>query len=471
MKIIGKVWKGNRNGVGFVKLPIEVIDNFNLKDRIKVNALRGSINFETFYSSISSYKGYLGFYIPKNICLSHNIIGQELIFDINKVDGFYSKLGNDGRLYLPSKLSEELRLKQNDLILIEGHFGNLRKTKLCKLKVREKNGRKEYFCIFSSESKNRSGLFNIKRKLSKEVKEPLKSILKGLDFGVWGKNKISIIQHKSQLDITPNIELNENLFFYFGCYFADGTKRNNWAITASTFEQANFYKRMHESLILNPEYDSSYISITLKKKVNLELIKNLWEKNCKIKVNRVRKRFSRNGSSKIHTYGSLVIRDSRVITLTYYKRLLEYVINYIISGKDQTAALNFICGVLEGDGSPSARKRGYIIISSNKDDIPILDKILKIAGLGYKINTNRSKTFVRVNTLSLISKLESISSRIFIYYPERRKKFIERFCRVGAVKFILGQQSYCSSWVKAWLKKEGILNKEYQLTPKGLKIK
>jgi hypothetical protein len=78
---------------------------------------------------------------------------------------------------------------------------------------------------------------------------------------------------------------------------------------------------------------------------------------------------------------------------------------------------------------------------------------------------------MRLNALELLSKLELIWNKIFVYYPERREKFIERFSKIGAVRFIIGEQNYCASWVKAWLKNNGILNKEYKLTAKGLKVK
>ena len=84
-------------------------------------------------------------------------------------------MGNDGRLYIPYEIASGLQLNPNELVLIEGQVENLTKMKLCKIKVREKNDKKEYFCIFSSEFKNKSGIFAIKRRLPKRnLKEPLK---------------------------------------------------------------------------------------------------------------------------------------------------------------------------------------------------------------------------------------------------------------------------------------------------------
>jgi len=473
MRIREKVWKGNKKGAGFVRLH-KITQNLHLKDKIKVNILDRSSVLATFYASLTSYKGYTGFYIPQKICSFYKLLRKELEFEIEKVNGFYTKLGNDGRLYIPYDIASGLQLNPNELVLIEGQVENLTKMKLCKIKVREKNDKKEYFCIFSSEFKNKSGIFAIKRRLPKRnLKEPLKSILSDLDYGIWDNYKITIIRHKSRLDINPHIELNDDLFYYLGCYFADGTKKNTWAITASTFHQAKFYKEMHEKLILNPEYKSSYISMSFKKdqKVDLEEIKNLWKKACSIEVKSIRMRIINGNSLKTHLYGSLVVRDNRRITLLYYKKLLNYLVNYITNEKDQKAAWNFVCGVLEGDGSPSARKRGYIVISSNKEDVAILREILKIASIDYSIQKDRNKVCLRLSALGLLSKLELISSKIFAYYPERRKKFIERFSKIGATRFITGKQNYCAPWVKSWLKEKGILDKNYELTPKGKRFK
>lgn len=472
MIIEGNVWRGNNRGSGFVKIPTNVNINFSQKDNIKVEIIKGTKILNNFYGSISSYKRNFGFYIPQKICLFHNILGKALRFNVKKIEGFYSDLGNEGRLYIQNNIAEKLELKEGDIILVKGSFENSTIENLCKLRFRQRaDGRKEYFCFFSPKFKNKSGIFNIKRKLIKErIKEPLISLLNNINYGSFDKSRVIIIHHKSRLDINSKIKMDKDLSFYLGCYFADGTKKNSWAITASTFEQAMFYKKMHESMILNPEYSSSYISITSKKNVGESNIKKLWKNFTGLEVNKVRQRISQSGAENINEYGSFVIRDNRRITLIYYQRLLNYLIKYIINKKDRKMATDFICGVFEGDGSPNAIKRGHIIISSNKKDSQILDDILKITALDYKIERSKN-VYIRVNALGLLSQIEFLSNKIFKYYPKRRKKFVERFCNIGAVKFILGQQDHCSSWVKAWLKNECILNKNYEFTEKGKRIK
>jgi hypothetical protein len=167
------------------------------------------------------------------------------------------------------------------------------------------------------------------------------------------------------------------------------------------------------------------------------------------------------------------MREYRRITQLFYNRLLDYVLNKIIENKDKKLALEFICGILEGDGSPSSRNRGHIIISTNDRDAKTLRRLLEIIELNFKIVKEKTsgKTYIRVNSLGILKIFDLLKDKIFHYYSRRRRKFIERFCNIGATKFILGRQKYTSSRVKSWLKREGILNNKYQLTSKGRKIR
>ena len=166
------------------------------------------------------------------------------------------------------------------------------------------------------------------------------------------------------------------------------------------------------------------------------------------------------------------MKEYRKVVQIYYNKLLEFICNYIIKNDDKKSAIDFICGVLEGDGCAAAKKRGHITISSNINDVKLLEKILKISNLDFKITKEGdNKVSIRLNSLSILKNLNLLKDRVFHYYPKRRKIFIERFCSIGAIKFILSKQTHASGWVKAWLKKEDILNEKYQLTSKGRKIR
>ena len=153
--------------------------------------------------------------------------------------------------------------------------------------------------------------------------------------------------------------------------------------------------------------------------------------------------------------------------------MLAYLYGLIENNGSEDIATDFILGVLEGDGSPSASKRGHIIICTNKEDFKILQTVLSFTGFDFKFHRENTtdKYYIRINALGLLKLLPQIRDKIFQYYPKRRKKFIERFHKMGAVLFILGEQNHASSWVKAYLRKSDILNSEYKLTPHGNEIR
>ncbi|MFQ5648238.1 MAG: hypothetical protein ACE5FW_03290, partial [Candidatus Aenigmatarchaeota archaeon] len=133
---------------------------------------------------------------------------------------------------------------------------------------------------------------------------------------------------------------------------------------------------------------------------------------------------------------------------------------------------DFLCGVLEGDGCANARKRGHISIASNRVEKNVIAYVLNILDMKYNTyKEEKNKYTIRIGALELIKNLPILKDKIFKYYPKRRKKFIERFCNVGAVRFILGRQLKASAWVKTYLRKNDILNKEYGLTPYGMKVR
>jgi len=469
MKIVNTVWKGNKNGAGFMKISKELCDSFILGEKLKVEFT--SLN-SIFYPIVSNYKNYLGFYIPQSVCINNNLLGNVIEAKIEKIDGFTSKIGNDGKIYIPHIEIDKTKLKTNDLVLIEGIIDEKKVERICEIHSREKYGKKEYFCIFSGKYRNKECIFKIKKKLKKSQIVP-NDFIKNYNYGVVDKEKVAIFYTNKRLLIINSSFLNiEELCYYLGCYFSDGTKKgNSWTITASTFDQASFYINMHKKMILNPKI-TNYISITSKIPVDKDALKKMWRERCNIDINKIRERFSDKKSLKTNEYGSLVILETSQAALKFYSILLNYFIKKIEKERNRKMAFEFILGVLEGDGSPSANSRGHIVISTNKNDAKVLEGILKVTDLKYKIMEEISKkASIRITSLSILKNIDYLNDKLFKYYPKRRKKFIERFSRVGAVRFILGHQDYCSGWVKAWLKNEGILNVKYQLTSKGLKIK
>lgn len=471
MKIESTVWKGNRMGAGFARIPKDSYSNFGLGENIKVEILNenGSI---VFHPVISSYKNYLGFYIPKNICIGNKLWKKRVKVRIEKICGFHSKLGSDGRLHIPKVIAEKYDLKKDDLIAVKGRIGDKKIERICKIHARKiKN---ECLCLFSNEKGNKEGVFIVKKKLKRKIHSRfLKAVLNNVNYGKINEEKVIAFYTSTRpIIISSKLKMDNNLIYYLGCYFADGTKRGtSWGITASTFEQANFYLKMHKKLIFNLHMHT-YLSITSKSSLVKDKLKREWKNKCGIDIEDVRLRLSKKGSRKINPNGSLIIREYSQSPQRFYHRLLRYCIQEILKEKNKELALEFIFGVLEGDGSVARSGRGHVHIHTNDKEVEILEKVLKACDLKYNsYKEGAHKYTIRIGVLEILKNFEDLKDKLFCLYPKRRRTLIKRLQTVGAVRFILGKQNYASAWVKAWLKNEDILNENYELTTKGLKIK
>lgn len=464
MKFRRKIWRGNKMGAGFISLPKDV-PYFAHGESVKVKVLGRSI---TFFTRISTYKNYLGVYVPKELCQNYELIGKKVYISIERVNGFPSKVTKDGRIYLPPTLMNKLKIKKGDLILIEGRIDGKKIRKICKVCVRRKKAYTEYSCTFHQHCKHKKGIFYVSKLKKPRLSRILKLIVGKRAYCKVNKGILTFFTPKTPVVLPLNINLNEKLVYYMGCYFADGTKRGScWGIVASTFEQGNFYLKMHRSIVLNSELHT-YLSISIKKHKSERKIKKMWERRCNTVIESVRLRRSKESSLKTHEYGSLVIRGYNLSVQRVYNKLLEIIVKEIVKRKDRKLAIEFLLGVLEGDGSPQS---GEIRISTNLNDVKILEKILKISGLEFRI-IGKKRIYIRISYLEILKNLPILWNKIFKFYPKRRKKFIERFLNnVGAVRFLLGKQNYCSSWVKAWLTQNNILDENYKLTEKGKKIR
>ena len=168
----------------------------------------------------------------------------------------------------------------------------------------------------------------------------------------------------------------------------------------------------------------------------------------------------------------MIFREHRKLTQIFYNRLIDFVCKKIETNNDRELSIDFICGVLEGDGSASSGSRGHIIISTNEKDAIKLESVMKVSGLNFKVcKENTGRVYIRIGALGILKNLPELKDKIFRYYPKRRKKFIERFTDIGANRFILGKQNRASAWVKSFLKENKILDENYKLTDYGKEVK
>jgi len=478
LKFISQIRKGNNRGTGFICLPKGKADSLILDDWVRTELSENIY----FLSKIISYSHRQGVYVPKNIVVENNLLNKKTKIQIKKIDGFYAPVGSDGRVYIPYDVVKSESLHRNKIVSIKAMDNNkVIQEKYVKIYVsrRPERKREEFICYVDKNLSGRTLVFQIE-KLSRipqngEMDPIVTKLLQGTHYAFIGKNSVIIFKgNKVPAIINTSLKLLE-IAFYIGAYFADGTKKgNSWAICASTFEQAKYYLKIHNLLIKDskPEFTISYTNIYNIDHNNLKRdLAKIWQKEVSIKVNKFRIRKPTGKSiTKWNKYGTLIIREHRQILLDIYNALIESLINEILFRKDKKLAIDFICGVMEGDGCASATKRGHVMIFANKDDTQPLEKILKVAQIKFKVNKEgKNKYSLRIGALEILRNFCLLKDKIFILYPKRRKNLFERLKTVGAIKFLAGNHQP-TSWVKSWLKNNGFCDKNYKITGSGLNV-
>lgn len=466
------VKKGNNRGVGFISIPKEMRNNFG-KGSQTLLLINSSISF---YAKIRNHKN-LGFYLPSKLVGQHNLLNNSVKVEIKNIDGFYTTVGGDGRIYIPQKIAEKYSLKNNDIIEFEGYINGIKEIRYPMMSFRVKRNSAEYMCLFNKQKAGSGGIFKVIRKL--EFPSELNFLLSKLYAGrIDDKNSILYYGNHHPVIINNNLELNE-IAHYLGCYFSDGTKRGvNWGICASTFEQANYYFKMHHSLIKDAKIISNITFTDTKNQDDKYLadhLNNSWKGNViylpdNIKVRIIKSEFK--PSLKIGQFGSLVMKENRQLTQIYYNRLLQYLFGKIKSKNYKELAIDFICGVLEGDGSVGPEGRGHLVIATNNIELHVLTKILNSAGFKYNVRKEgENKSCIHIGLLEVIRNISILKDKIFQYYPKRRKLLKERLANTASVKFLLGETNKTSNWLIGQFNEMGILDGKGNLTEFGLQIK
>lgn len=478
-KFVSQIRKGNNRGAGFFYIPQNQLNLFILHEKIKVK-LCNKINF---FAQITKYDNRFGIYVPRCIMKQNDLLNKDVKVQLSRINGFYAPVASDGRIYIPYDIVRDKILRHNDIISIKAIENNkIVQEEYIKIYVtrRPKRKQEEFICYVNKNLSGKTLVFQAEKLSSvprNEKMDPLVAkLLYGTHYTFVNKNLVIVFKgNKVPVIINPNLKLS-NLAFYLGAYFADGTKiGNSWAICASTFEQANYYLKMHNFLIRdsNPEFTISYTNIdkTDTKEVKRNLAK-IWENQTGIKVNKFRIR-KPDGKviSKWNQYGTFIIREHRQILLDLYNVLVKLLIREILSKKNKKLAIDFICGVMEGDGYPAANPKGSISIWTNKNDLSVLEKILKITKIEFKVRKEgENKYALKIGVIEILRSFHLLKEKIFVFYPKRRMTLFERLKTVGATKFLI-ESHKATNWVKALLRDNGFCNKNYQLTNKGLKLR
>lgn len=478
IKFLSNIRKGNKRGTGFFYIPRDKENLLDLGKRVKVELP----NDIYFFSKVIKHNNRSGIYLPKKIMLENQLFNRNVEFRISEINGFYSRIYLDGRIYIPKDIAENQKLKQNNIVLIKGIENNkVVKEKYSKINVYKKKKRMECMCIFDKSFYDKELIFKIEKKAqggwsSKPNLIPLDKIFKDMNCALINKDSL-ILFKGNRVPAIVNINLKyPDIAFYLGAYFADGTKKgNSWAICASTFKQATHYLSIHNFLVKDskPKFAISYTNIEetndakLKKKLS-----EIWKKETDIEIDEfwIRKQTGK-AHSKWNKYGTLIIREHRQIVLDFYNILLASLIREIILRKDKKLVIDFICGVMEGDGCVPAKKRGHIMIFSNKNEVHVLENILRIAQIKFKIvREDENKYAIRIGALELLKNFHQLKDKIFILYPKRRKRLFERLKTVSTVKFLIGGHK-STNWVKAWLRDNDFCDENYKITKNGLGLR
>ncbi|MBU1245428.1 MAG: hypothetical protein KKF53_03155, partial [Nanoarchaeota archaeon] len=88
--------KGNNKGAGFIRIPLQIRNKFSIKDQYKIR-LNSKI---IFYSKIRNYRGN-GIFIPTDLNIKNKLYKQKVEVQMEKINGFFTKVGSDGRIYIP----------------------------------------------------------------------------------------------------------------------------------------------------------------------------------------------------------------------------------------------------------------------------------------------------------------------------------------------------------------------------------
>jgi len=446
LRFISHIRKGNKIGVGFFYVPQNKTNLLNFEDRVKV----GLGNEIYFYSKIARHNERTGIYIPRHIMMKNDLLDKEMKIHVEKIDGFYAPIASDGRVYIPYDIVKNESLYYNNIIFIKAIDNNkIIQEEYVKIYVarRPKRKYKEFICYVEKNLSGKTLVFRIEKLSSVprngKLNPLVAKLLQDTYYAFIDENSAIIFKgNKTPAIVNLNVKYSD-IAFYLGAYFADGTKiGNSWAICASTFEQAKYYLKMHSFLIRDskPEYTISYTNIdNAPQEESKESLTKIWESEVGIKVDKFRiRKPSGKLISKWNKYGTLIIREHRQILLDIYNTLLKLLIKEILTKRDKKLAIDFICGVMEGDGCVPARKRGHIIIWTNRNDIGILEDILRGAQIKFcPIREDPNKYGLRIGALEIMRNFSLIKDKVFIFYPKRRRALFERLKTVKAFRSLI----------------------------------
>lgn len=101
---------------------------------------------------------------------NYKLLDKKVKFQIKKIDGFYSKIYSDGRIYIPEDIIENQKLKHSDIVLIKGiKDGKIIGEKYSKVHCTKRKNRKAEYLLFLIKSFMENKFFSRLRSYRKRL--------------------------------------------------------------------------------------------------------------------------------------------------------------------------------------------------------------------------------------------------------------------------------------------------------------
>ncbi len=463
----GRIVKGGGRGAGYLTLPIDLRDSVEPGCFYDLSLIDSNLETHVLTAKLSATKKGWGFYIPQALCIEHSLIGETVTCYIYQMDHFPVKLSADKIVRLPNSIVEEYEIEENDLFEVEvitksGIFGEV--VLITKIDRSNRSDNDEYRLTLRLSDAPRSTDARIKllkrvEKLSSNIEEEenyenfyLPTLFPDGIMGRLHENEMIIFLGNHVPTFAP-IRINLLEFIhYFGCYYADGTRKGwAWRINASTPEQAVYYIDIYDKLVIGNKlvfeltYSKKPSDKRTKEQLKMDLVKYWKEKaDVEIEEKRIKLRETKHDNVlKWNKCGSLGIRDNRNLVMEIHLRVMKAIIEYLNDCNNEKNLWDFLFGILEGDGSVSGGKNRIGIGFAFHNDDKVIRELLDRLKLKYSFDSSRVKreegfgVYASIWLFEILINLKILSENLFKYYPKRRILFIERLLKQKTVKLIL----------------------------------
>ncbi len=465
-----KITKGNSKGTGWLSLPRELKSSLELGSYYDVTLFDEKIGRLEMLLKLVEYSSSLGFYIPKKICEDYKLLKKKLEVTIEDSEYFPGQVPTDRRVYLPYSIISRYGIKENELYEVEivangmvfGEVVIISKTD------RSKAARQDEYAITIRLCKIPTKVRVKVRFIRKiEILTPITpphedeyfyipSLFHDAVMGKIHENEMVIFLGNHVPLFTP-IRINLLEFIhYFGCYYADGTKKGwAWSISASTPEQAVYYIEKYNQMIFGNQlsfrltYSKKPSDKRTNERVKEDLIKYWKEKtDVEIEKKKILLRVTKHDNvRKWNKCGSLGIKDNRNLVMEIHLRIMKKIIRHLDKCSNDNHLWDFLFGILEGDGSVSGGKSRFGVgFSFHKDD-KIIREFLDKLDIKYSVDSSRVKRGtgsciqISFGLFEILTNIGILVDRLFEFYPKRRKTFVDRLLNQQTIKNLLKYDS------------------------------